>query len=128
METRNRLKALSGFGMILLLFTIFVLNGRQMTDHPALLFRIVGPVASFLVILLIGSVSFGRMVHLHSEDSAALSISTMAKNNAISLALALSAFGSEVAMTNAIAGPLVQFPFMLLFLKFWKSGYPGLES
>ncbi len=127
-KAKDRLKALSGFGLILLLFIIFVLKGRRMVDHPALFFRIIGPVASFLIILLTGSVVFGRAVHLKNEDSVALSISTTPKNNAISLALALSAFGGEVAMTNAIAGPLVQFPIMLLFLKLWKSGFHGLES
>ena len=65
------------------------------------------------------SVSFlsNRALKTAYEDSVAFTISTTAKNNAIAMALALSAFGPEVALTHAVAGPLVQLPIMLSYLK-----------
>ena len=44
-------------------------------------------------------------------------MSTTAKNNAMAMALALSAFGTEVGMVTAFTGPMTQFPIMIAYLK-----------
>ena len=54
-------------------------------------------------------------------EAVALTLSTTAKNNVISLALAFSAFGADAGLVNAIAGPLVQLPILLGFVALEKS-------
>lgn len=63
----------------------------------------------------------GRLFRVRYEDAVALTIAATAKNKAVSLALAFSAFGPESALVNAIAGPLVQMPMLLGFVAFKRS-------
>ncbi|MEW6619085.1 MAG: hypothetical protein AB1422_07040 [bacterium] len=59
-----------------------------------------------MIILLISSSLFGNIAQLCYEDSIALTISTMAKNNAIALALATSAFGAENSISHCYCRPI----------------------
>jgi arsenite transporter len=113
---RERLKALSGLGLCLLIFTMSLLYGDRVLNDPLLVLRIAGPVSAFLVILFLFSSFLGKALHTCHEDAVALTLSTTAKNNAISLALAFSTFGPDAALVNAIAGPLVQMPMLLAFV------------
>jgi len=115
---KSRIQALSGLGLGLLLFAMFVLSGDKVLREPLLIPRIAGPVAVFLLILFLLSGLLGRALCAPYEDAVALSVSTTAKNNTISLALAFSAFGADAALVNAIAGPLVQLPILLGFIAF----------
>lgn len=113
---RQRVKKLSGLGLCLLIFTMSVLYGDRVLNDPPLILRIAGPVSAFLVILFFVSTILGKLLRSCHEDAVALTLSTTAKNNAISLALAFSTFGADAALVNAIAGPLVQMPMLLAFV------------
>ena len=117
MNIKEQMKDFSSLGLIMLLFIIFVLNGKLVLNDPGLILKIVFPVSSFLMVLLIFSTIICKIVRSSRKDSIAFTISVCAKNNALSLALALSVFGADVGLVNAIAGPMVQFPFMLSYLK-----------
>ena len=116
-KVRNELMVLPGIGMVLLLFSIFVLNGRSVVAEPLLILRIVFPVGGFLVALIIIARFISKFLRLNHADSTAMVMSTTAKNNAIAMALALSAFGTEVGMVTAFTGPMTQFPIMIAYLK-----------
>ena len=117
---KDRIQALSGLGLGLLLFAMSVLYGDIVMSQPLMIPRIAGPVASFLLILFLLSGLLGRVFSVRHDDAVALTVSTTAKNNAVSLALAYSAFGPDAALVNAIAGPLVQLPILLGFIAFKK--------
>jgi ACR3 family arsenite efflux pump ArsB len=117
----KRMKPLSGLGLCLFLFTMSILHGDRVLAEPFLVLRIAGPVSAFLIILIVLSGLFGKILRSSHEDAVALTVSTTAKNNAIALALSLSAFGPDTALVNAIAGPLVQLP-MLLGMVAFKTG------
>jgi len=116
LSVRERLKALSGLGLCLLVFTMFMLYGDRVVNDPLLVLRIAGPVLAFLMILFVLSGIVGKSLRACQEDAIALTLSTTAKNNAISLALSFSTFGADAALVNAIAGPLVQMPILLGFV------------
>ncbi len=116
LSVRERLKMLSGLGLCLLVFTMFMLYGDRVVNDPLLVLRIAGPVSAFLMILFFISSALGKLLRTCHEDAIALTLSTTAKNNAISLALAFSTFGPDAAFVNAIAGPLVQMPMLLGFV------------
>ncbi len=113
---KARIKALSGGGLCVLLFSISLVYGDRIICEPLLILSVAGPVSAFLIILFFLSWFLGKMLRSPYEDATALTLSTMAKNNAISLALASSTFGPDAALANAIAGPLVQLPILLSFV------------
>ena len=116
-KVRNELMVLPGIGMVLLLFSIFVLNGRRVVAEPLLILKIVFPVGGFLVTLIVIGRCVSRLLRLNHADSTAMIMSTTAKNNAMAMALALSAFGTEVGMVTAFTGPMTQFPIMIAYLR-----------
>jgi len=75
------------------------------------------PAGSFLIVLILISRTISRFLNLSHADSTAMVMSTTAKNNAVAMALALSAFGTDVGMVIAFTGPITQFPIMLTYLK-----------
>lgn len=122
----TRSKDLSGIGLTLLCFIMFVLDGNIMLDDPGLIVKILAPIGTFLFILLAGTTLWCKLTHVDKEDAIALTISSSAKNNALSLALAISVFGGKVAMINTIAGPMIQLPIMICYLKLKKRGSSSL--
>lgn len=120
---KRRIKPLSSIGLSLLLFAMCLLYARRVMDEPLLVLRIAAPVFSFLLILFLLSGLLGRALSSVHRDAVALTLSTTAKNNAVSLALAFSAFGPDAGLVNAIAGPLVQLPMLLSFVALKKGRY-----
>jgi len=114
------LKKISPYGLMLLAFAIFAMNGRQAMQDPLLMLRITLASSLFLTTLLVVSLYAGRKAGLHSADIAALAMSSATKNNAISLTLALLVFDRQVALAIAIAGPMVQIPVMLGFQRWYR--------
>lgn len=108
--------ALSAVGLFLIVFAISMLNGHRILDEPLLVLKIAAPVCAFLLTLFAFSYFLGKTLRSTREDAIAFSLSTIPKNNAVSPALAFSAFGSDTALVNAIAGPLVQLPILLLVI------------
>lgn len=117
-RAKNEFMVLPGIGMVLLLFSIFVLNGRRVVAEPMLILKIVFPVGCFLVVLIITARLISKLLRLTHADATAMVMSTTAKNNATAMALALSAFGTDVGMVTAFTGPMVQFPTMITYLRF----------
>lgn len=120
---RKRLEMGSSFGLMLFLFVVFSLTGRQVIDNPVMILKILCPVLLFLLLLIAISILAGRLLVASHEDAVSLTMSITPKNNAVAMALAFSAFGADVALVNAIAGPLVQLPLMLGYIRFCKKYY-----
>jgi ACR3 family arsenite efflux pump ArsB len=120
-SVKERLKPLSNLGLFLILFAMFLLYGDRVLSDPSFVLKIAAPVAVFLAILFLISGAVGKAFGAAYEDTIALTLSTTAKNNAISLALAFSTFGPDAGLVNAIAGPLVQLPILLAFVALRRS-------
>ncbi|MBU2628569.1 MAG: bile acid:sodium symporter, partial [Proteobacteria bacterium] len=117
----TRIKNVSSFGLLLLCFIMFMRDGNIVLNNPILILQIFAPIVSFLLILLAGISVWCRYAHVAREDAIAIVISCSAKNNALSIALAIAVFGGEVAMINTIAGLMVQLPVMICFIKVTKN-------
>jgi ACR3 family arsenite efflux pump ArsB len=120
-ELKPSLKNASRFGLMLLAFAIFAMNGRQALQDPLLMFRVVLASFLFLTTLLAVSLLLGEAAGLSLADLTALAISSATKNNAISISLALLLFDSRTTLAIAIAGPMVQIPVMLGFQRWYRS-------
>ncbi|MFZ5867954.1 MAG: arsenic resistance protein [Thermodesulfobacteriota bacterium] len=119
-SVKERLKPLSNLGLFLILFAMSLLYGDRVLSEPFFVLKIAAPVSAFLAILFLISGAIGKAFGAPYEDAIALTLSTTAKNNAISLALAFSTFGADAGLVNAIAGPLVQLPILLAFVALRK--------
>jgi ACR3 family arsenite transporter len=116
-QAKSSLKAFSGFGLMLMGFSVFAANGRHLAKNPMLMIKIAAVTFFFLTILLVCSVLVGKLARIDYADLTALTISSTAKNNALSMSLAVLLFGPETALSIAVAGPMVQIPFMLGFIR-----------
>jgi len=118
---KERMKVLSSCGLLLFLFVMSLLHGDRVVNQPVLVLRIALVVSVFMAVLAAASGILGKALHSRPEDIVAFKISTAAKNNAVALALAYSAFGADAALVNAISGPLVQLPILLGCIAVWRS-------
>jgi len=114
---KGHFQNMTGIGLILLIFIIFALNGRFVMNNYSLIVNILFPAVSFSLLLLAGSTLLAAICRSDYEDSVAFTISTALKNTAISMALATTVFQDLTALAIAIAGPLVQLPVMLSYMK-----------
>ena len=115
-KAKQRIKGMQNYGLMLMLFILFALNGKRVFNAPGLILNVMCPTAVFLATLFFVSRLFSSLFRMRAEDATAFIFCTTAKNNAVAMALAITAFGPEAALTNAVAGPLVQLPMLLIYL------------
>ena len=114
---KGQFQNMTGIGLMLLIFIIFVLNGRFVMSNYSLLTNILIPAVSFSLLLLAGSSLIATICRSNYGDSVGFTISVTLKNTAVSMALATTVFQDMTALAIAITGPLVQLPVMLIYLK-----------
>ena len=116
---REKITALSGPGLMLFIFIIFVLHGDTVRKDPVLILKIALPVSLLLAILLTVGHVFARYFKIPVEAATALQCGIAVKNTAVAIALSFTSFDAKVPLVLAISGPLAQLPTMLLYLR-WK--------
>ena len=114
---RNNMQVMAIYGLMLTLFIIFALNGKMISSQLATVFRLTITAWAFLIASLSLSTLLGRLTRSPYDNAVALTISTVAKNTAIAIALATSLFGPVSALAVATSGMTAQLPIMLSFLK-----------
>ena len=116
-KIKGQFQSVTGIGLLLLIFIIFVLNGRFVMDNFSLIANVLLPALSFSVLLLAGASLAAGICRSDYGDSVAFTISVTLKNTAVCMALATTVFRDMTALAIAITGPLVQLPVMLSYLK-----------
>lgn len=112
----NLLSKLNGLPVILLSLSIvamFASQGQLLLDHLDLMWKITVPILLFFMINLIVSQKIGQMIKFPYSDRASLSLTTLARNSPIALAIAMTAFPEQplIALTLVI-GPLLELPIL----------------
>ena len=99
---------------------IFIIIGSQagfiITNYQWALLVILG-IATLYPILTLISLSFSRFADVDFGDGIALAYSGTAKNHAITIGLATTAFGGTSAVFPAAVAPIIQMPIMLMILR-----------
>ncbi len=119
-----RFPAISTCGMLIMVFIIISTQARLIVPnfHYVLLvvfgIATLYPLNSLLVVLL------SRIFRFDYEDTIALVYSVTAKNHAITIGTAVTAFSETLVALPAAVAPLIQIPIMLLILKL----SPKIES
>jgi len=110
----------AGISTCAVLPMIFIIIGSQagfiITNYQWALLVILG-IATLYPILTLISLSFSRFADVDFGDGIALAYSGTAKNHAITIGLATTAFGGTLAVFPAAVAPIIQMPIMLMILR-----------
>ncbi|MGA5691798.1 arsenic resistance protein [Cytobacillus pseudoceanisediminis] len=107
---------LSVLPIIFLSFAIvamFASQGQLLLNHLDLLWKITIPILLFFMINLFVSQKAGQLMRFPNSDRASLSLTTLARNSPIALAIAMTAFPDQplIALT-LVVGPLLELPIL----------------
>ncbi len=107
-----------GYFLNLAIISMFASQGKILLKNPQVLLQLLLPVLLFFIINLVIGQVVGRKIKLSKEDNVALSLTTLARNSPIALAIAVSAFPNEPLISLAlIIGPLIELPVLFLVSK-----------
>ncbi|RBP86857.1 ACR3 family arsenite efflux pump ArsB [Cytobacillus firmus] len=121
LKTKNQLREslvsnLSVLPIVFLSFAIaamFASQGQLLLNHLDLLWKMTIPVLLFFIINLFFSQRAGQLMRFPNSDRASLSLTTLARNSPIALAIAMTAFPDQplIALT-LVVGPLLELPIL----------------
>ena len=99
--------------LCLAIWAMFASQAQQLTGHGGLFLTLLRPVVLFFVInFLVGRLA-ARLFQFSFADSVSLSLTTLARNSPIALAIAVTAFPNEPLIALALViGPLIELPFL----------------
>ncbi|WP_416150310.1 arsenic resistance protein [Salipaludibacillus sp. HK11] len=130
--TENLLSRINVLPMIILSFAVvamFASQGQVLLENLDLMWKITIPILIFFAVNFIVSQKIGQFMKFPSPDKVSLSLTTLARNSPIALAIAMTAFIDQplIALTLVI-GPLLELPILaiitqiLLFKNKGKNG------
>lgn len=128
--TRNLAEKLTGLGeswieqwkalpivfLSLAITAMFASQGDLLLKHLDLLWQLLVPILLFFVVNFIVAQKTGGLLKFSYEDKTSLTLTTLARNSPIALAIALTAFPDQplIALT-LVMGPLLELPALAVF-------------
>ncbi len=117
----ERLSFLVNFQSLFLFIAIvsmFASQGQAITHNPFLLLKMLPPLLIFFLFAFLVGVFLGRLLLRSYQNTASLTLTLMARNSPIALAIALTAFENEPLIALALViGPLVELPVLFLAVR-----------
>ncbi len=117
----ERLSFLVNFQSLFLFIAIvsmFASQGQAITHKPFLLLKMLTPLLIFFLFAFLVGVFLGRLLLRSYQNTASLTLTLMARNSPIALAIALTAFENEPLIALALViGPLVELPVLFLAVR-----------
>lgn len=130
----NKLKKITNFFskyqivfLALAVFAIFNSQGNQLFGHLNSVLTIFIPLIIFFIATTLIDLLLSEQIHLTYEEYASLTMTTLARNSPLALAIAINSFPNhELIIIALVIGPLIELPILYLVSKFalWikKSG------
>ncbi|MBM4764415.1 bile acid:sodium symporter [Bacillus sp. B15-48] len=99
----------------LAIVAMFASQGNLLFEHIEVIWQITLPILLFFIINFIVSQKIGQLLKFSYPDRASLSLTTLARNSPIALAIAMTAFPDQplIALTLVI-GPLLELPILAI--------------
>lgn len=99
--------------LALAIVAMFASQGQLLLDHLDVMWQMILPILLFFTINFFVSQKAGQLMRFPSSDITSLSLTTLARNSPIALAIAMTAFPDEplIALTLVI-GPLLELPIL----------------
>jgi ACR3 family arsenite transporter len=118
----------SSLGLAAVVFVICALQAPTLLARPGVLLKLCLPVPLLFAACALLAVAWTRVLGLGYADGIALAVTSATKNAAVALALATLAFGPLAALPIIMAGPFLQVPLILLFVRLAPGLRPLLEG
>ncbi|MGL4760882.1 MAG: arsenic resistance protein [Sarcina sp.] len=107
-----------GYFLNLAIIAMFASQGKVLLNNLQMLLILLVPVLLFFIINFIVGRLAGKAIKLNYRDSVSLSLTTLARNSPIALAIAVAAFPNQPLISLAlIIGPLIELPVLFLITK-----------
>lgn len=101
--------------LCLAIAAMFATQGEYLLDNPEMLYLMFIPVMAFFLINYFFSQMIGDLLKFSYQDKVSLSMTTLARNSPISLAIAVTAFPDQPLIALALViGPLIELPILVL--------------
>ncbi len=109
--------AISTCGMLVMVFIIISSQAALIVGNPHWILLIIAGIATLYPLLFILAAVFAKWCGMDYGDGIALGYSVTARNHAITIGVATTAFSGTLAVLPAAVAPFVQIPIMLGILK-----------
>lgn len=107
-----------GYFLNIAIITMFASQGKVLLENYQVLFILLVPILLFFAINFIVGRLVGKAIKLNYQDSVSLSLTTLARNSPIALAIAVASFPDRPLIAVAlIIGPLIELPVLFLVSK-----------
>ncbi|MGJ3236041.1 arsenic resistance protein [Marivirga sp.] len=101
--------------LCLAIAAMFAAQGEYLLENPAVLYLMLIPVLAFFFVNFFFSQIVGRFLKFSFQDRVSLSMTTLARNSPISLAIAITAFPNQPLIALALViGPLIELPILAI--------------
>ncbi|MFD1185841.1 arsenic resistance protein [Pontibacter rugosus] len=101
--------------LALAVVAMFASEGKNLIDNPAVIYQLLIPVLVFFAVMFLVGQIVSRSLGFSYADRVSLTLTTMARNSPIALAIAVSAFSSEPRIAlSLVIGPLIELPILVL--------------
>ena len=110
--------AISTCGMLFMIFIIISTQAKLIMNNFEWMLLVILGIGTLYPILFGLAILFCKLAHMDYGDGMALGYSVAAKNHAITIGIATTAFGGTLAVLPAAVAPIIQIPTMILYLSF----------
>ena len=117
MEITPSFEGFSFLGVLFMIIFLFIINGKNILTHWHVLVIVIGASVAFFAIMMFLGIFTPKLFKMNYKDSASLTVTSMAKNESIAMALAFMLFGPKAALGVSIGGVLIQIPFMVAYIQ-----------
>lgn len=101
--------------LALAVVAMFASEGKNLVENPGVIYSLLVPVLIFFAAAFLIAQIASRVLGFPYEDRASLTLTTMARNSPISLAIAVAAFPTQPLIAlSLIIGPLIELPILVL--------------
>lgn len=109
----SKLSKLPIIFLSLAIVTMFASQGQLLLENLDLMWQITIPILLFFILNFLVGQKIGSMMKFQTSDKVSLSLTTLARNSPIALAIAMTAFPDQplIALTLVI-GPLLELPIL----------------
>ena len=94
-----------------------MINGQNIITHWHILVIVMGASLGFFSAIKFLGIFVPKLFNLDYENSTSITVTSVAKNESIAMALAFMIFGPQAALGVAIGGVLIQVPFMVIYIR-----------
>jgi arsenite transporter len=108
---------------------IFATHARVVADNPDAFLRLLAPLAVFFAVASLVATAASRLLRLRHPERVTLTMTTLARNSPVALAIATAAFPDRPLVAVAlVVGPLVELPVLALTASWLRGRGPAPSS